>query len=294
LEFSREDKDIGIPLFSLAFQHSRLYKKRFSHGLILSAFNPDVDSSRNYRFMSSMAFDPKCAFELKGELSTLSVLRLQDTDIGRIADELATKAKIAPGFFSSTPIIIDLKNLNSSEILLDFNALKTTLIKYGLVPIGVRNAQAREQKAAIQAGLALLRSEPAEHIPPGNHNNSKPQYHQSGTDPYPPRKSIIITRPVRSGQQVYAQKCDLVVLAQTSPGSELLADGNIHIYGPLRGRALAGIHGDREVRIFCQSLEAELIAIAGNYKLINDIEATLKGRPVQIYLQGDHLMISPL
>jgi septum site-determining protein MinC len=241
-----------------------------------------------------MAFDPKCVFELKGELSTLSVLRLQDTDIGRIAHELAAKAKIAPGFFSSTPIIIDLKNLNSGEILLDFSALKATLIKHGLVPVGVRNARAKEQKAAVQAGLALLRSEPAEHIPPGNHNNSKPQYPQSNTDPCPPRKSIIITRPVRSGQQIYAQNCDLVVLAQTSPGSELLADGNIHIYGPLRGRALAGIHGDREVRIFCQSLEAELIAIAGNYKLINDIESMLKGRPVQIYLQGDHLMISPL
>jgi septum site-determining protein MinC len=241
-----------------------------------------------------MAFDPKHAFELKGELSTLSVLRLQNTDIERIAHELAAKVKIAPGFFSSTPIIIDLKHLNGGEILLDFSALKAILIKHGLVPIGVRNAQVREQKAATKAGLALLRNEPAEHIRPENHNNSKPQYPQWNSDLHPARKSIMITRPVRSGQQIYAQKCDLVVLAQTSPGSELLADGNIHIYGPLRGRALAGIHGDTEVRIFCQSLEAELIAIAGNYKLINDIEAALKGRPVQIYLQGDHLMVSPL
>jgi septum site-determining protein MinC len=242
-----------------------------------------------------MAFGPKQAFELKGELSTLSVLRLQDTDIERIAQELAAKVKIAPGFFSSTPIIIDLKHLNGSQILLDFSALKSTLIQHGLVPIGVRNAHVKEQKAAIQAGLALLRNEPTEHILSGNPNSSKSQHSQwDDTDPYPPRKSIIITRPVRSGQQIYARKCDLVVLAKASPGSELLADGNIHIYGPLRGRALAGIHGDTEVRIFCQSLEAELVSIAGTYKLKNDIEIPPKGPPVQIYLQEGQLMISPL
>lgn len=241
--------------------------------------------------MSSTDFDPKCPFELKGELSTLSVLRLQDTDIARITHELAAKVKIAPGFFSSTPIIIDLKNLNGSQNLLDFSALKATLIKHGLVPIGVRNAQAKEQKAATQAGLALLR---AEHALLGRSNDSSPQQPQQDSDLCPPRRSLMITRPVRSGQQIYAQNRDLVVLTQTSSGSELLADGNIHIYGPLRGRALAGIHGDTEVRIFCQRLEAELVAIAGNYKLINDVEAALKGRPVQIYLQEEHLLISPL
>src|SRR5699024_3534670 len=148
--------------------------------------------------------------------------------------------------------------------LLDFSALKTTLIKHGLVPIGVRNAQAKEQKAATQAGLALLRAEQAL---PVSTNKLSSQQPQQDSDLCSPRKSLMITRPVRSGQQIYAQNCDLVVLTQTSPGSELLADGNIHIYGPLRGRALAGIHGDTEVRIFCQRLEAELVAIAGNYKL---------------------------
>lgn len=244
--------------------------------------------------MSSTAFDPKHAFELKGELCTLSVLRLQDTDMGRISRELAAKVKIAPGFFSNTPIIIDLKDLNGSEALLDFTALKIMLIKYSLVPIGVRNAETKQQEGAIRAGLALLRNDPAEYSSLENGDSSKPQRRQSDPKPAPPRKSLMITRPVRSGQQIYARERDLVVLAQASPGSELLADGNIHVYGPLRGRALAGVHGDREVRIFCQSLEAELIAIAGNYKLIDDVETSLKGHPVQIYLQEDHLMISPL
>ncbi|BAW81181.1 septum site-determining protein MinC [Candidatus Nitrosoglobus terrae] len=247
--------------------------------------------------MPPLAFNSKRAFELKGELFTLSVLQLQDTDIEHITHELIAKIRTAPGFFSSTPIIIDLKNLNNRESLIDFNALKAVLIEHGLVPVGVRNARSKNQIAAAQAGLALLRSEPIEDTFSEKQNNAKHQPFQINidhTDPYSPHKSIIITRPVRSGQQIYAQNCDLILLAQASPGSELLADGSIHIYGPLRGRALAGIHGDRKVRIFCQSLEAELIAIAGNYKVINDIEPTLKSRPVQIYLQGDHLMVSAL
>lgn len=239
-----------------------------------------------------MSLGPKRAFELKGELSTLSVLRLKDRDIGRIAHELAAKVKLAPGFFSSTPIIIDLKDLNDDEILLDFAAIKATLIEYGLVPIGVRNAQTKQQRAAAAIGLALLRDEPVEYR--ADEKSGASSQSGSSADARPSCKSLMIARPVRSGQQIYARECDLVVLTQASPGSELLADGNIHIYGSLRGRALAGIHGDTGARIFCQSLEAELIAIAGNYKLIDDIEHSLRGRPVQIYLQKQHLIISPL
>lgn len=239
-----------------------------------------------------MASAPKRPFELKGELSALSVLRLKDRDIGRITHELAAKVNIAPGFFSNTPIIIDLKDLNGDEILLDFAALKATLVEYGLIPIGVRNAPAKQQEAAAATGLALLRNEPVAHHP--TESPDPPDETASASDLRPSRKSLLIARPVRSGQQVYARECDLVVLGQTSPGSELLADGNIHVYGSLRGRALAGIHGDRETRIFCQNLQAELIAIAGNYKLADGIESSVKGRSVQIYLQENHLMVSPL
>lgn len=242
-----------------------------------------------------MAHRPTRAFELKGELSTVSVLRLRDVDIGRVAHELAAKVQIAPGFFSSTPIIIDLNELGNSESPLDFAALKTALIEHDLVPIGVRNARGQQQKAAAEAGLALLRSGPIGHRPPETTTASTQQNQWvSASEPRSFRKSLMITRPVRSGQQIYARECDLVVLSQVSPGSELLADGNIHIYGPLRGRALAGVHGDTETRIFCQSLEAELIAIAGNYKLIDDIEYSLQGCPVQIYLKESHLVISLL
>ncbi|CAB1277600.1 septum site-determining protein MinC [Candidatus Nitrosacidococcus tergens] len=240
-----------------------------------------------------MTFNLRDSFELKGELSALSVLKLRDTNIEKINHDLATKIKAVPGFFSNTPIIIDLGYLANNSIPLDFDALKSTLARYGLIPIGVRNAKKRDQEMALEIGLALLRDEPIEYTLPEDRNSNNQDIKSSHYEDLS-CKALTITKPVRSGQQIYAKKCDLIVLSHTSPGSELLADGNIHIYGSLRGRALAGIHGDRQARIFCQSLEAELIAVAGNYKLINDIGSTFRGRSTQIYLQEEHLIVSLL
>ena len=104
----------------------------------------------------------------------------------------------------------------------------------------------------------------------------------------------MITQPVRSGQQVYAPGGDLIVLAPVSAGSELLADGHIHVYGPLRGRALAGVRGDTNARIFCQSLEAELVSVAGQYKVAEDLRRQQWKEAVQISLEGDSLKIEAL
>ena len=104
----------------------------------------------------------------------------------------------------------------------------------------------------------------------------------------------LITEPVRSGQQIYARGADLIVLAPVSHGAELLADGHIHIYGPLRGRALAGVTGDETARIFCQYLEAELISIAGQYKISEDIEQSVWRMATDISLKEGHLHIQPL
>jgi septum site-determining protein MinC len=112
----------------------------------------------------------------------------------------------------------------------------------------------------------------------------------SGSQGQPGR---IVEQPVRSGQQVYARGGDLVVLASVSPGAEVLADGNIHVYGTLRGRALAGVQGNREVRIFCRSLRAELISIAGQYQLSEHMGGGTEG-PVQVYLEDEALCIAPL
>lgn len=104
----------------------------------------------------------------------------------------------------------------------------------------------------------------------------------------------LVTKPVRSGQQVYARDTDLVVIGGVGPGAEIIADNNIHVYGPLRGRALCGVAGNTEARIFCRSLEAELVSVAGNYKVLEQIPEELRGKPAQIWYQNDKLMIEPL
>jgi septum site-determining protein MinC len=99
---------------------------------------------------------------------------------------------------------------------------------------------------------------------------------------------------VRSGQRIFADRGDLVVVASVSSGAELISHGSIHVYGPLRGRALAGVNGDRAARIFCQSLEAELVAIAGLYLTSDDLGPTVRQQRVQAFLQDDTLRIEPL
>jgi septum site-determining protein MinC len=106
--------------------------------------------------------------------------------------------------------------------------------------------------------------------------------------------SRVVTQPVRSGQQIYARDSDLIVMSQVSEGAEVLADGNVHIYGGLRGRALAGVAGDVSARIFCQSLEAQLLSVAGNFLLSEDFGKDLWKKPVQVSLNEDNLYIAPL
>jgi septum site-determining protein MinC len=108
------------------------------------------------------------------------------------------------------------------------------------------------------------------------------------------KSPLLIDKPVRSGQQVYARDTDLIVMGQVGPGAEVIADNNIHIYGPLRGRALCGVSGNTATRIFCQSLEAELVSVAGNYRMLETIPEELRGKPAQIWLDKDRLNIEPL
>ena len=108
------------------------------------------------------------------------------------------------------------------------------------------------------------------------------------------RSPMLIDRPVRSGQQIYARDTDLIIMGQVGPGAEVIADNNIHVYGPLRGRALCGVSGNADTRIFCQSLEAELVSVAGNYRMLETIPEELRGRPAQIWLDDDRLNIEPL
>lgn len=222
-------------------------------------------------------------FELKGSLFTLTVLHLFQLDRAAIERQLAEKIKQAPSFFNNTPVVIDLEGMTDSSDSFGFNDLYELLRTHGMVPVGIRNGTPMQQAAARLAGLPVLPESRAAN------NGKKTERTESA-----PVHSRIVNHPIRSGQQIYAPDGDLIVLGAVSAGAEVIADGNIHIYGMLRGRALAGIRGDAETRIFCQGLEAELVSIAGRYRISEQIEPSERGKAAQIYLVEDRLVIEHL
>lgn len=249
------------------------------------------------------------ALALKGGLFTLTAIQLYQLDLAAIAAELDNKMQQAPNFFQNAPLVIDIQELKTvtSESL---NELIQLLKIKKLIPVGVRGASAEIKEAVIQAGLAIL----SEAKPQTKPTRSKASIMQEAalrsapqvrtiahpvdeTESETPHTtgSRLFTTPIRSGQQVYAPNGDLVVLAHVSPGAELLAEGHIHVHGALRGRALAGINGDKSAIIYCKSLEAELVSIAGQYKIIEDLkESDLWKRSVCIKLDHDRLLVEAL
>jgi len=238
------------------------------------------------------------AFEFKARTFTLPTLKLLVTDMERVADSLAQKVRQAPDFFRNTPVVIDLEALAQvAEAHVDFAMLVGLLRGYGMVPIGIRGGNDFFNKAAEHFELAVLSAaRPRAVSPPPQREPKEPAAPEPTPAVLAPQRSAtkIVTRPVRSGQRVYAPGGDLIVIAPVSAGAELLADGNIHVYGPLRGRALAGVKGDVETRIFCQNLQAELISVAGHYRVSENFRSQDTGRPVQIHLSAGMLVIESL
>jgi septum site-determining protein MinC len=254
---------------------------------------------------------PKVAltFQLKGGLYPLTVLQLLGTELLAFEQQLNAKIQQAPKFFHYAPVVIDLQKLNQAhtpedcESTLDFNHLVDMLRRKKLIPVGIKGGSAYQQTAASTAGLAILQdnakefSKVEETNPKIMNRQAAPTASFTTTSTETEIRALpskIIADPVRSGQQIYARNSDLIVLAPVSHGAELLADGNIHIYGPLRGRALAGVNGDEKTHIFCQSLEAELVSIAGQYKISEDIDQTLWHTAVDICIEKGHLHIRSL
>jgi septum site-determining protein MinC len=222
-------------------------------------------------------------FKLKGRLYTLTVLTLLNADKLLLAEQLADIVTQAPRLFNHTPVVIDCSSIPSDAM--DLQGICQIMREHGLVPVAVQGGDAMLETLAQCQGLAIVHA---------SSHHDKPILPEKTTENetnIEPIRNRLITAPVRSGQQVVS-KADLVITAAVSHGAELLADGSIHVYGALRGRALAGIAGDKNARIFCQSLEAELVAIAGYYRLSDAIEP--QNGPCQIYLQDDHILIEPL
>jgi len=256
--------------------------------------------------------------QLKGEMSMLNVLHIQDNDVSEICSKLEQKRDEAPQFFLQSPIVLDGSELSGNALEFDFSALKTGLLDLGFIPIGVRNFPPAANNIIRESGWAIMRdqqqtprtaenkiettekSEPAtpETVEEASQTKDNKPENQANTAVESNRSDIrsamTVDRPVRSGQQVYAANADMTVLAPTSAGSEIMADGSIHIYGALRGRVLAGARGNESARIYCQSLQAELIAIAGRYQLLDESDTTLKGKPAMIRLEGEKIVIEAL
>ncbi|MEZ7847480.1 MAG: septum site-determining protein MinC [Polaromonas sp.] len=273
---------------------------------------------------SATASTPPASFEIKSANLPLVALLLKSTDLGALARDLKTRFGDIPDFFENDPLVIDLTPLNaaarrtSAEVEpIDFPALLTLLRQYSVVPIAIKGGSAAQMADGLAAGLLpapdarVVASspptpEPERQVAPApqaaaNVKAPSPVATPAPTQPVPeaPLGALVINKPLRSGQQIYARGRDLVVLAMVNAGAEIIADGHIHVYAPLRGKAMAGARGNTEARIFALSLEAELISIAGIYRTSeNPLPANIQGKPAQVRLvagpDGDKLVMDAM
>src|SRR5688572_1579509 len=227
-----------------------------------------------------MAIDPErsAPFDLKGGSFPSMILRVRDPEDATFVPLLRNKLAQAPGFFQNAPLVLDFDELCDPQAFA-LDPLLETLREHSLSPVAVQGGDESIQRSASAANLAIM---PAKAI-------ERSQVQQKSSSP-----TRVVRDPVRSGQRIYVPQGDLVVLAPVSPGAELLADGNIHVYGALRGRALAGLSGDTSAHIFCQSLQAELVSIAGLYKVNEAFDVAIHKKNVHIYLEGDALKMDVL
>jgi septum site-determining protein MinC len=242
-------------------------------------------------------------YELRnGTVETLLFIA-KTTDLGALRAEMSRRFGATPGFFANEAVAIDLRRLEDEHIPLD--DLISLLTEFQLRPIGVIATDA--QRAGLGAstlplvGAHDLREAKARAKTEETVSENKPEAPKAAPEQVVPAvaakadtSTMVIDKPLRSGQQVYAN-ADLVILSVVSYGAEVIAGGNIHIYAPLRGRALAGVHGNPDARIFCTCLEPELIAIAGVFRTAeNPLPKELLGKPVQIRLDDEKLIFEPL
>ncbi|MGM9424636.1 septum site-determining protein MinC [Hydrogenophaga sp. MI9] len=248
-------------------------------------------------------------FEIKSAHLPLVALLLKSADLARLGQELTQRYGDIPDFFDHDPLLVDLTPLQSGAeagSLVDFPALVSLLRQFRLQPVAVRGGDDAQMAAAELAGL--MRADDATVQRSAAAATPAPQAPAPAQTPVAAPApaatpaatgALVVDKPLRSGQQVYARGRDLVVMAMVNPGAEVIADGHIHIYAPLRGKAIAGARGNADARIFAMSMDPELISIAGIYRTSeNPLPADVLGKPAQVRLvsgpDGDKLVIDPL
>ncbi|MEO7007950.1 MAG: septum site-determining protein MinC [Caldimonas sp.] len=252
------------------------------------------------------------SFELKNATLTLLALVLRTTDLDRLAYAFEERFGPTPALFDHDPIVLDLSQVaanDEADAGIDFEALTALLRARRMLAVGVEGGSPAQMAAALAAGLGetstlgvVPRIDPMdakaaaaaspEALDAMDAADPKARAAAAPASRYP---TLVIDRPLRSGQQVYARGADLVMLAAVNFGAEVIADGHIHVYAPLRGRAIAGARGDSAARIFSTCMEPQLVAIAGTYRTLEEaLPADVLGKPAQVWLDGDALVVEAL
>lgn len=243
---------------------------------------------------------PRSSFDLKSAQLHVVAVALKDTDVQLIAADLAQRLADDPDFFDNDPVLIDLAHVREAEQPIDFPALIALLQAHHTQPVAVRGGSAAQTQDALAAGLCsapdaqAARAAPQVEVHEVVHEVIR-EVEVVREVPAPMAGAMVIDKPLRSGQQVYARGTDLVVLAVVSYGAEVIADGNVHVYAPLRGRAIAGARGNTSARIFSTCMEPQLLSIAGMYRTTEtELPPEVVGKPAQVWLDGEKIIVEPL
>lgn len=255
------------------------------------------------------------AFKIKTSNLPLLQLHINTTDMTQLKEQLILRLGQTPDFFANTPIVLELSGIAQSGEELDFAGLMSFMLEHSMCAAGVLGGSEAQRVAAVRLGLGLFPEVPVRnpmrratddvlsvtgrHAPVIQTQLFPQEVALTPVTPAPPtaiiRPTMIVDKPVRAGQRIYAEGANLVVLAIVNAGAELIADGDIHVYAPMRGKAIAGARGNEDARIFVQSLEAELLSIAGCFKVFEDgIPENVHTKPAQVHLEGSRLVISSL
>ena len=261
---------------------------------------------------ASGAVDYEPAGELKIGQVGIANLRVRTLDVDKLGAEMRDRVARAPKLFGRAAVVVDFGGLPGTPDVATARALLDALRQAGVLPVALAYGSNDNEQLAVQLGLPLLAKFRAQYEPVGAETTpaagaasaatGSPRVAAEGAPARAaPAKAIAIGEPglmqitpVRSGQQIYAENRDLTVVTAVGAGAEVIADGSIHIYGALRGRALAGAQGNDKARIFCREFHAELVAVAGHYKVLEDIPKELRGKAVQIWLEKEQLNIAAL
>jgi septum site-determining protein MinC len=243
------------------------------------------------------------AFEIRFGQVGLAQMRIRSTDAAAVQAQLTARVAAAPALFERAALCLDLSPLDHDVSAAELRAILDSIRRTGLLPVGLAHGTAAIDALARELGLPVLTQFRAQQsygaavaaVKAASQQPTPVPPPAPTPAPAPATEEIVAIpalmhhRPVRSGQRIYARHRDLVVTSAVGAGAEVMADGCVHVYGTLRGRAMAGVRGEVSARVFCHDFHAELVSVAGVFRVFETIPPDLAGKPVQAWLDGDDL-----